>query len=386
MRRFPSVAILVAVVAVLAAGGVATHSQTTEPVRLTVHEWGTFTSIAGEDGQALQWLPQGGVSDLPCFVERGKYNVKGALWGTVRMETPVLYFYAPSDVTVNVKVGFHRGLITEWYPQALVGVNNQLQPNYEGTIAWPNVKVSPSIAPEFPTERGASHYYMARATDATPVQYGLQKEKFLFYRGVGNFAPPISAKVDAEGQAVVWSSRDGAIGDVILFENRAGAIAYSVAKSANGRLTLERPSLDDESTAPKRELVTMLVANGLYRKEAEAMVATWSDSWFEEGVRLFYIVPRTSVDAILPLQITPAPADVARVFVGRMELVTPSTRREVQRALVADDRAALQKHGRFLYPIAERVISGSPLTEREMLRARLNAVAAAWTIAPSPCR
>jgi hypothetical protein len=227
---------------------------------------------------------------------------------------------------------------------------------------------------------------MARATDATPITYGLQKEKFLFYRGVGQFAPPISAKVDADGTAVVWSSRAGAIGDVILFENRAGAIAYSVAKSANGRLALARPSLDDEATAPKRELVKMLMANGLYRKEAEAMVATWSDSWFEEGVRLFYIVPRSSVDAILPLQITPAPTDVARVFVGRMELVTPSTRHEVKRALMADDRAILQKYGRFLYPIAERVIAESPLQDRSTLQTRLNAAAAIWTVTPPSCR
>ena len=27
---------------------------------LTVHEWGTFTSIAGEDGRAVEWLPFGG--------------------------------------------------------------------------------------------------------------------------------------------------------------------------------------------------------------------------------------------------------------------------------------------------------------------------------------
>jgi hypothetical protein len=382
MRRFSSVAVLVAVVAATAAVRVSSQSPSTP---LTVHEWGTFTSVAGEDGQALQWLPQGGVSDLPCFVERGKY-IKATLWGTVRMETPVLYFYAPGDVTVNVKVGFKQGFITEWYPQALVGVPNPQQPNYEGSIAWPTVKVSPSIAPEFPTEPGASHYYMARATDATPVQYGLQKEKFLFYRGVGQFAPPLSAKVDADGKAVVWSSRDGAIGDVILFENRGGAIAYSVARSANGRLTLDRPALDDEATAPKHELVKMLEANGLYRKEAEAMVATWSDSWFEEGVRLFYIVPRPTVDAILPLQIAPAPADVARVFVGRMELVTPAARAAVKRALIADDRATLKKYGRFLYPIAERVIAETPVQERALLQTRLNDAAAIWTVAPSSCR
>ena len=37
---------------------------------LVAHEWGTFTSIAGEDGRAVQWLPQAGPTDLPCFVER----------------------------------------------------------------------------------------------------------------------------------------------------------------------------------------------------------------------------------------------------------------------------------------------------------------------------
>src|SRR5215468_9031769 len=38
--------------------------------QLTVHEWGTFTSIAGPDGQALSWNPLDGPDDLPCFVDR----------------------------------------------------------------------------------------------------------------------------------------------------------------------------------------------------------------------------------------------------------------------------------------------------------------------------
>src|SRR5437870_8014867 len=36
--------------------------------RLVVHEWGTFTSIAGKDGIALEWRPLNGLSDLPKFV------------------------------------------------------------------------------------------------------------------------------------------------------------------------------------------------------------------------------------------------------------------------------------------------------------------------------
>src|SRR6266542_4669932 len=36
--------------------------------RLVVHEWGTFTSIAGKDGIALEWRPLNGPTDLPKFV------------------------------------------------------------------------------------------------------------------------------------------------------------------------------------------------------------------------------------------------------------------------------------------------------------------------------
>ena len=44
------------------------------PVPLTVHEWGTFTSGAGPDGNAVDWTPQAGRSDLPCFVARNRFN------------------------------------------------------------------------------------------------------------------------------------------------------------------------------------------------------------------------------------------------------------------------------------------------------------------------
>jgi hypothetical protein len=371
--RSTTVAILIAFLSASTPAGVG--SQTAESPRLTVHEWGTFTSIAGEDGQALQWLPQGGANDLPCFVDSNVFNIKGSLWGTVRMETPVLYFYTPSDVTVDVKVGFKQGVITEWYPRAFVSANPA---RTDGAIAWDKVRISPSIAPRFPREPGKSHYYLARDVDATPLRVGLQTERFLFYRGVGYLQPPISAKIGPDGRTVVWDSLNKAIGDVILFENRHGAVSYSVQRAAGGRITLDRPALDDESTAPKRELVSLLMANGLYRKEAEAMVATWSDSWFEEGTRLFYIVPRAAVDAILPLTIAPAPTEVARVFVGRMELMTPAALAEVGRALEADDRTTMAKYGRFLYPIATRAIAASPVDRRALLSARLQAAAAVW--------
>ncbi|HKP10993.1 MAG TPA: hypothetical protein VJZ91_02745, partial [Blastocatellia bacterium] len=41
---------------------------------LTVHEWGTFTAIAGRDGRPVEWRPLVGPSDLPSFV----YDLGGA--------------------------------------------------------------------------------------------------------------------------------------------------------------------------------------------------------------------------------------------------------------------------------------------------------------------
>ena len=66
--------------------------QETRP--LVAHEWGTFTSIAGEDGSPATWAPLFGAPDLPCFVSRPAPGAltKWQISGLVRMETPELYF------------------------------------------------------------------------------------------------------------------------------------------------------------------------------------------------------------------------------------------------------------------------------------------------------
>jgi hypothetical protein len=356
---------------------------------LTVHEWGTFTSIAGEDGTAVDWHPQAGPTDLPCFVERNRFNIKGNLSGTIRMETPVLYFYTPRDTTVKVTVRFRRGLITEWFPRAGVTPVNWsglVGPGTDSTVSWPAVRVVPGIAEDFPVEPGASHYYAARQTDASPLLSGSEMEKFLFYRGVGRFAPPITATVDDEGQTEVRNPAGQIIGDIILFENRGGRIAYEVRHAVTDHITLDPPLVEEEADTPQSELVKILVSNGLYLKEAEAMVETWSDSWFEEGTRLFYVVPRPAVDAIVPLEITPRPTEISRVFVGRMELVTPAIQGEVKEALEKSDAATLRKYGRFLQPIGQRILGAMPPAEREHMRQRLQSVDAAWAVPAGSCR
>src|SRR5258708_13335725 len=90
------------------------------------------------------------------------------------------------------------------------------------------------------------------------------------------------------------------------------------------------------------------------------MLESGKDSWFEEGSRLIYIVPRTFVDKILPLTIEPAPAKIERVFVGRIELLTPVTQKAIETAAAAHDQATLAKYARFLAPMIEAILRKSP--------------------------
>jgi hypothetical protein len=343
---------------------------------LTAHEWGTFTSIAGKDGHAVEWLPLTGSTDLPSFVEHfSGATLKAGLLGTVRMETPVLYFYTNRETTVSVHVSFSKGLITEWYPRAShVYPVTAVAPKYanfsdwslyqqhpDGSIDWDSVELQPRNFAEFPSENRANHYYAARQTASTPLQIntsnGVQTEKFLFYRGVSTFAVPISATIHSDGSLLAEDLSDAPIPAMLLFERRGDKVGFRMAQPSTSNPTLDPPELNADMNSLKRAVVDLLVAQGLYQDEAQAMFETWRDSWFEEGSRLLYIVPRAFIDSILPLNIQPAPAQTVRVFVGRLELVTSATQRAIERAMEAHDRATLNHYGRFLIPILENIIA-----------------------------
>jgi len=332
---------------------------------LTVHEWGTFTAIAGNDGRAMPWQTLKDATDLPGFVEHfSDANFKSGLIGAIRMETPVLYFYSPRDVRVSVDVKFSRGVITEWYPHAARRQPSEALRNtdlrqlrWSGNIAWDGINVSPELTGEFPREAQASRYYAARGTSSTPLSVvtkaGPQKEKFLFYRGVSAASLPLSAVQNASGDLLVKNLDDSEIPAAILFERRGKRVGYRLMDAPTNEVVLQPPDLTGSLELLLGDLEQILVDQGLYRDEAHAMMETWRDSWFEEGSRLIYIVPRRLVDQILPLTIEPIPSQVVRVFVGRLEIVTPATAKAVSTAFASHDEATLNQYGRFLEAILQ---------------------------------
>ncbi len=364
---------------------------------LTAHEWGTFTSIAGRDGHAALWLPLAGSGDLPSFVEHFQtLDFKGGLRGTVRMETPVLYFYTNHPTTLSVHVSFSQGFITEWYPHANrvepVGLQTQTrmvsylndwsrqhkQP--DSSISWNSITLEPGGSSTLPREDRGNHYYAARQTSSTPLrmktQAGEQTEKFLFYRGVASFSVPVSVQLAHDGKILAQNLGAQKIPAMLLFERRGDKLGFRIADASAAQPTLDPPELNATMDTLKQAVEDMLIAQGLYQDEAQAMFETWRDSWFEEGSRLLYIVPRQFVDGVLPLTITPTPAQTVRVFVGRLELVTPATQRAVEQALATHDHTTLTRYGRFLVPILENMIASEKNTAKKaQLAEYLNNVA-----------
>lgn len=338
------------------------------PNRLAVHEWGTFTSVSFADGKTQSWSPLIGPSELPDFVYRSKEAQPSSQdrclkceLALVRMETPVLYFYTDRETTASVKVDFPQGRITEWYPQARESSRG---------INWEHFTVQPNAQVNFPVSKGESHYYPARETDAAPIRLGdeskIEYEKFLFYRGVGNFELPLAVKLFGD-QVKVRNTGQNELAQIVAFENRGGRVGWRVLNSLKGEATVARPTPGQAIESLHRELEKGLVAQGLYEKEAAAMVKTWRDSWFEEGLRVFYIVPRRATDAILPITITPAPNELVRVLVGRTEIITPEMEQAIQSSAklylegTAESRAAALKavapYGRFAEPVIRQMMN-----------------------------
>jgi hypothetical protein len=79
----------------------------------------------------------------------------------------------------------------------------------------------------------------------------------------------------------------------------------------------------------KASLQAALVADGLFADEAQALLNTWELSYFKSaGLRAFFLVPRAWTDFYLPVQMS-LPAEINRVMVGRIELVTPDQREKL---------------------------------------------------------
>jgi hypothetical protein len=321
--------------------------------KLVVHEWGTFSTFSGSNGKNLKFQPYD--NDLPDFVHGylPRYSKAGPLGGTISLETPVIYFYTDRPLTASVRVDFPKGTITEWYPHA---------GRTDKRLAWDNIKVLPGDTTTLPEEKKPSRYYAARETDSAPVQAKFFEEnrhitevdKFLFYRGVGDFDMPLSVRAAEDGKfAVSWQGKEPGT-DLLLVQVRSGGIRFQQFRLeqrsrdlADAKVSL--PVSDSTKDKLGETLVQLLTGRGLLEKEARAMVKTWSAAWFgEEGTRVLYLLPDDMTAELLPLRVEPKPTSLVRVLVGRHDVLTPQREKEID-AWVAKLTRSLPENGRERY-------------------------------------
>jgi hypothetical protein len=350
-----------------------------------LHEWGTFTTVAGSDGVLLSGL-QREEELLPAFVHShfgfengqapsqaklarvmqaqgypafpsknkglGKRPVSGV---TVKMETPVIYFHSPEAFRARVSVGFEGGTISQWYPERSGGENLPEPPPsndpkkrpapleswridfskpYRGGIEW-DVNV---LAPEESRltrvfkPRDTVNWLRSRVPEANVVRTDSgETENYLFYRGIGNFTPGLHTSVSADETLHLINQTGGDIPYLLVFQQAGDRVLWHAR--TGGLKSGESLNLPEASLTPTAEvfpsviydsLKTGLIACGLLESEAEALVQTWWTSYFEaDGLRVFWTVPTTTTDRILPLTVNPPPRKIVRVLVGRSEILRP---------------------------------------------------------------
>ena len=383
-----------------------------------LHEWGTFTTVSGSDGGMLSGLDVE-EEQLPSFVYSHKgmrpiahhnlanpfpYGLMPSRDGrskgifvkkdaknmlvpaiifkgipramlknvTVKMETPVIYFYGDDTPKVKVKVGFNGGTISQWYPNRTAGdipnlitasehkVSDEMKKRfaenelilhepinfslpYKGFIEWdvdiiPKNEADPAYT--FKSDENSSWIY-PRVPEANMIRVGDEYEDYLFYRGIGNFEMPATFSVDSSETLHVTNNSSEVIPFAFAFENVGGKFRYkTIGKIGTG----SRASVSEEDwiipsegesqqVAVFQEMRDGLLAQGLTISEANGMVKTWWKSYFEKsGLRVFWVVPQIDVERILPLTVTPKPENQVRVLVGRADVMRP----KFEQRLIAD--------------------------------------------------
>jgi hypothetical protein len=383
-----------------------------------VHEWGTDTVVVGSDGSLQRGLHHE-EEDLPAFVyDRIKAAAsinQPSQSVTIKMETPVTYFYSDVPLQVQARVDFPKGALTQWYPGVSLFLPPVVAPNALGGDT-PATTADPLLDLQFPfasdmcrqkfsalgggvldwgtfdlLPRGTDvtaklppaalddfSWGHARAVAANPIALPSgETEQFLFYRGLGDFDLPVRVTTAAGGAVSLHNDYAEAIGSVFFINvdgERGAFTAHSAGIAAGATLADSVPALDAGApldayvTELSQAVTASLDATGLYHDEAQAMVNTWKRQWFRTpGARLLYVIPQSWTESSIPLTILPKPEALLRVMLIRVELITPEQEAaDIAAVQGLGQTSAAQAHfeglGRFAEPRLRRALALSPST------------------------
>jgi len=283
-------------------------------------------------------IPATSFKGMPFEKPRDLKNV------TVKMETPVIYFYNGAGEKINIKVGFNGGTISQWYPNRTNGdtpnqiklTDEQMSPqlkshltnnksnvsivdskpldfgkNYQGSIEWDLELLNADDAYTFKPTQNKTWIY-PRVSGTNMVKVGDEYEDYLFYRGIGNFKLPVTFTVDQDETVHVKNKSSEAIPFAFAYEKTGNIVKYKVLGEVKDSASIPQQEWTTAKSNWQTEIFSEmrngLAAQGLTTDEANGMVKTWWKSYFQQdGLRVFWVVPQNELDKILPLTATPKP-------------------------------------------------------------------------------
>lgn len=287
-------------------GGVQRDRRYVAPARIVAHEWGVWVVENGRV-EHLDEL----AAELPPFVFRsggaGPYvppPVRPPVPHPgpipphdVVARKPVLFLYSDAPVNVRVEVGFTGGEPWLFFPSAARSASGLV---WDGQLA-PTTNAAYAAPP-----RG--HFWNdLRAVGATPfVGADGRAERFLFYDGPVAFERPFAVGMQSGGAAVTPLSTE----TNIFLADGGRYIESEIDPSMRHTHVVS----EGDMSAFRARLETALERRGLSPKEARSLLDTWRDDLFTDlRRRAVSFVARDAYDRMLPLTITPAPAEIVRV-------------------------------------------------------------------------
>lgn len=329
---------------------------------LRVHEWGVFTVYTdltyANAGLKAEW------ASLPEFFYR-QFPTQRLKWVPSAWNKPIIYFYSKrQNLDVGVSVTFTDGAPVVWWPACSVPHDDtggrRPEDGKKGplfrSLLWnvsvgsrparrhddgPLLVVEDAVEPkEFELPKDCWLIKARAIKDAALVSaagtnleggapwtaHQTETERFIYYDGLVP-APDFLRCTDAAAASFklknnaafelrhlfVVDRRNEPAGAPVRFAHLPGSLGPGKEVAVPFR---EIPAAQWPAAGSK-EVQAALVSVGLSDAEATSVVEIWRDGFFmSPGVSAFYVLPQAEYDRMLPLSVTPEPAEIVRVGVA----------------------------------------------------------------------
>lgn len=348
---------------------------------LRVAEWGVWINVAGElklTKSVLDEIPPFvHRTGNPLAEFSGRVRQMGII------TKPIIHITVDRPMAVDVSVSIHRGRPWFAYPRPddfsvrvettmprngtypptpfLAPLDNPslppltdirqgypwLMPEHIGVIAggwpgeteltslglrWQSVIVSPTRLPWMtppatgPDKRFAWWGALREVPSAWLSSRG-ESERFLYYDGPTLLPSPV--KISLAGDELRITRKTGTDpSGILVVRRRAGrlsgqAVAFGTGLNADPHpeITYKLAADDLHEAQVIDAFQHMLVTAGLTAPEAAGLIAAWTQQFFQtDGTRVLFLMPREDYDNICPIEVRPAPTEMARVGIVLTEL------------------------------------------------------------------